>query len=101
MPVSKILALRVPINWHKELKTLAATSGKTMTEIALAAIRSTLDEREEEIPESVRKEIRAPRIYTAEDLKRFAVSDKLSTGNKAWLEKHFPRTKHEKARRAA
>ena len=49
MPASKILALRLPIDWHKELKTLAATSGKTMTELALKAIRSLLEKRKEEI----------------------------------------------------
>ncbi len=47
--------------------------------------------------ESIRKELRTPRIYSAKDLKRFATADKLSPPNKAWLEKHFPRPKHGKA----
>jgi len=96
---SKILALRLPINWHRELKTLAATSGKTMTELALKAIRNLLENREGEIPESVRKELKTPRIYMNEELKKIADLDKLGAKNKAWLEKHFPRQNHEKARR--
>lgn len=101
MPTSKILALRLPVELHKELKTLAAASGKTMTEIALSSLRSTLEEHAEEIPAAVRKELHTPRIYSARDMKRFATADKLSPANKAWLEKHFPRPKHEKARRVA
>lgn len=98
MAASKILALRLPVDWHKELKTLAATSGKTMTELALRAIKFLLEEQKEEIPASVRKELRTPRIYTKEDLNKFVVSDKLSAKNKAWLEKNFSRNKHEKTR---
>lgn len=101
MPASKILALRVPVDLHKELKTLAAASGKSMTEIALSSLRSTLKEQADEIPASVRKELRTPRIYSAKELKGFAAADKLSPANRAWLEKHFPRPKHEKARRVA
>lgn len=101
MPSSKILALRIPVALHKELKTLAAASGRTMTEIALSSLLETMKTRAEEIPAAVRQELHTPRRYSARDMKRFAASDRLTPANKAWLEKHFPRPKHEKARRAA